>query len=107
MFWGFLRGTKYKVEELDAEGFTTSVKYNIYDEDGNITQVNTDSGIEHSGTFTQPEELIVFTNSKSNILIPTKVNYTEHSLIGLFILMCFALMSRFKNKIQNDNHFKL
>jgi len=28
-------------------------------------------------------------------------------LVGLFILMCFALMSRLKNKIQNDNHFKL
>lgn len=107
MFWGFLRDTKYKVEELDAEGFTTSVKYNIYDEDGNITQVNTDSGSEHSGTFTQPEELIVFTNSKPNILIPTKVNYTEHSLVGLFIFMCLALMGRLKNKIQDDNHFKL
>ena len=53
MFWGFAKGTKYKVEEVDAEGFVTTVKYSVYDEDGNVKEVKTETTTEHTGELTQ------------------------------------------------------
>ena len=100
MFGGFLKGTKYKVEELDAEGFITSITYTIYDEDGNVTQTNTNLGIEHIGTLTQAEELIIFTNSKPNILVPTGGRYTGYSLEWLFIFSSLILLIIFGRKLQ-------
>ncbi len=50
MFWGFEKGTKYKVEEVDAEGFVTTVKYSVYDEDGNVKEVKTETTTEHTKT---------------------------------------------------------
>lgn len=70
MFWGFENGTKYKVEELDGDGFTTTVTYNEYDSGGSIIDTHTDSSTYHSGELTQPEEVIVFTNSKSDTVLP-------------------------------------
>ena len=64
MFWGFLKGTRYRVEEIDAEGFATSVTYSIFDEDGNVTETKTDAGTSHSGELTREDELIIFTNSR-------------------------------------------
>ena len=100
MFGGFLKGTKYKVEELDAEGFITSITYTIYDEEGNVTQTNTNLGIEHIGTLTQAEELIIFTNSKPNILVPTGGRYTGYSLEWLFIFSSLILLIIFGRKLQ-------
>jgi hypothetical protein len=39
MFWGFAKGTKYKVEEVDAEGFVTTVKYSVYDFQSRLSAV--------------------------------------------------------------------
>ena len=66
MFWGFLKGTRYKVEEIDAEGFATDVTYSIFDEDGNVTDIITDKNTDsHTGELTQEDEVIVFKNSKT------------------------------------------
>ena len=45
MFWGFEKGTRYKVEEIDADGFATTVTYSVYDEDGNVTEVSTTENV--------------------------------------------------------------
>ena len=70
MFWGFERGTKYKVEEIltDEEGneFTTTVRYDTFDEDGNVTGHITENGRSHTGELTQETETIVFTNKKES-----------------------------------------
>ena len=63
MFWGFQKGTRYKVEEIDSKGLTTSVTYSVYDEDGSVTEM-TDASNEHSGSLTQENEVILFTNTK-------------------------------------------
>ena len=65
MLWGFNKGTKYKVEEIDSKGLAASVTYNIYDEDGSVTEVKTDTDDEHSGTLTQENEVIIFTNTRN------------------------------------------
>ena len=65
MLWGFNKGTKYKVEEIDSKGLATSVTYNIYDEDGSVTEVKTDTDDKHSGTLTQENEVIIFTNTRN------------------------------------------
>ena len=66
MFWGFTKGTKYKVEEIDSKGLTVSYTYSTYDEDGNVTGTTTVlGGGPHSGTLTQESEVITFTNSKT------------------------------------------
>ena len=67
MFWGFLKGTKYKVEEIDVDGFVTTVSYSIFDEDGNVTEVKTEDGTSHTGELTQADEVIVFKNSKHEV----------------------------------------
>ena len=64
MFWGFQKGTRYKVEELDGEGFAVTVTYSIFDEDGNIIETKTVEGTSHSGTLTQDDEIVIFKNSK-------------------------------------------
>ncbi|MBR7034093.1 MAG: hypothetical protein IKI03_10765, partial [Clostridia bacterium] len=64
MFWGFLKGTRYLVEEIDAEGFATAVTYSVFDEDGNVVETVTASGTSHTGVLTQQSEVVVFTNSK-------------------------------------------
>ena len=66
MFWGFAKGTRYKVEEIDAEGFATTVTYSVYDEDGNVKEVKTETTNEHSGELTQEDETIVFKNKKTS-----------------------------------------
>ena len=66
MFWGFAKGTKYKVEEVDAEGFVTTVKYSVYDEDGNVKEVKTETTTEHTGVLTQDDETIIFKNKKTS-----------------------------------------
>ena len=76
MFWGFLKGTRYKVEELDAEGFATTVTYNIFDEHGNVTETRTDKGVSHSGELTQEDEVIVFKNTKAPGSLKIKKNVT-------------------------------
>lgn len=69
MFNGFEKGTKYKVEELladdDGNVFTTTVSYDVYDEDGEVIEHATDSASSHSGELTQEDEVIVFTNTRS------------------------------------------
>ena len=68
MFWGFDKGTKYRVEEVltDDQGqkFTTTVGYDVFDVDGNVTDHKTENGISHSGELTQEDEIILFTNKK-------------------------------------------
>ena len=68
MFWGFEKGTRYKVEETfegeEGNKFTTTVGYNVYDEDGNITEYKTETKTYHAGTLTQEDEVVVFTNMK-------------------------------------------
>ena len=64
MFWGFLKGTRYKVEELNTDGYAVSVTYSIFDGDGNISQTITVPGTFHSGTLTQDDEIVIFKNSK-------------------------------------------
>ncbi|HAE44163.1 MAG TPA: hypothetical protein DCG37_01030, partial [Lachnospiraceae bacterium] len=66
MFWGFAKGTKYLVEELDAAGFVTTVTYSVFDADGNVIEIKTETGTSHSGSLTQEEEVIVFKNSKTD-----------------------------------------
>ena len=66
MFWGFAKGTKYLVEELDADGFVTTVTYSVFDADGNVIKIKTETGTSHSGSLTQEEEVIVFKNSKTD-----------------------------------------
>jgi LPXTG-motif cell wall-anchored protein len=66
MFWGFETGTKYKVEEIDSKGLTVSYTYSTYDENGNVTGTTTVSGGgPHTGTLTQQNEIISFTNSRT------------------------------------------
>ena len=65
MFWGFEKGTRYKVEEIEANGLTTSISYKELDENGNVTPVTVSSS-SHSGTLTQSTETVVFKNSKSS-----------------------------------------
>ncbi len=68
MFWDFPKGTKYKVEEVlasaDGKKFTVEVGYDVFDEDGNVTQHKTEEAISHTGELTQDDEVIVFTNTK-------------------------------------------
>ena len=66
MFWGFEKGTRYKVEEIDAGGFATTVTYSVYDEDGNVREVKTETTNKHTGELTQEDETIVFTNKKTS-----------------------------------------
>ena len=63
MFWGFQKGTRYKVEEIDSKGLAVSVTYKVYDEDGNVTQTIIDQSASHTGTLGQPNEIISFNNS--------------------------------------------
>ena len=65
MFWGFKKGTKYKVEETKANGLTTSISYKELDENGNVTPVTVSSS-SHSGTLTQSTETVVFKNTRSS-----------------------------------------
>ena len=76
MFWGFKKGTKYKVEEIDADGFATSITYSIFDEEGNIIDTITAPGTSHSGELTQEDEVIVFKNSKHNEVGSLKIKKT-------------------------------
>ncbi len=62
MFWGFHKGTKYRVEEIDSKGLAVSVTYKVYDEDGDVTQ-RTDQSASHTGTLVQQNEIISFNNS--------------------------------------------
>lgn len=66
--WGFPKGTKYKVEEIltnaDGKKFKVEVGYDVFDEDGNVTQHKTEEAISHTGELTQDDEVIVFTNTK-------------------------------------------
>ncbi|MBQ1892062.1 MAG: hypothetical protein II164_06950, partial [Firmicutes bacterium] len=64
MFWGFAKGTKYKVEEIDADGFVTEVTYSVFDEEGNVTEVKTDRDTSHTGELTQENEVVIFKNTK-------------------------------------------
>ncbi|MBP3880157.1 MAG: hypothetical protein J6D46_07570 [Lachnospiraceae bacterium] len=76
MFWGFERGTRYRVEEIltDEEGneFTTTVGYDTFDEDGNVVEHMTETGRSHTGELTQETETIVFTNKKA-----TKIGFEK------------------------------
>ena len=67
MFRGFERGTKYKVEEIltdeDGNRFTTTVSYDIFDEEGGVIEHKEKTGTSHSGELTQEDETIVFTNN--------------------------------------------
>ena len=63
MFWGFRKGTKYLVEETDAKGLDVSVRYSVYDEDGNITETAAEDGNEHTGILTRENEVIIFKNT--------------------------------------------
>ena len=67
MFWGFTKGTKYKVEEIDADGFAVSVKYSVFNEQGTVTEIIEESGTSHTGTLTQSKETILFTNSRQQL----------------------------------------
>lgn len=71
MFWGFNKGTKYKVEEIDSKGLAVSVTYKVFDEDGNVTDTIIDQSASHTGTLTQQNEIITFKNSSE---IPTAVD---------------------------------
>ena len=64
MFWGFQKGTRYKVEEIDSKGLTTSVTYSVYDEDGSVTEMKTDLGNTHTGSLTQENEVLIFKNTR-------------------------------------------
>ncbi|HAB93634.1 MAG TPA: hypothetical protein DCF49_02530, partial [Lachnospiraceae bacterium] len=70
MFWGFDKGTKYKVEEIftDEEGneFTTTVSYDVFDEEGQVIEHKIERGLSHTGTLTQEDEVIVFTNTRAS-----------------------------------------
>ena len=65
MFWGFQKGTRYKVEEIDSKGLAVSVTYSVFDEEGTVTEIKTDTDTKHNGTLTQKDEVIVFTNAKT------------------------------------------
>ncbi|MBO4888843.1 MAG: hypothetical protein J5589_11110, partial [Firmicutes bacterium] len=52
-FWGFTVGTRYKVEEINADGFVTSVTYGT----------TTETTKEHIGVLASDTEIIVFTNT--------------------------------------------
>ncbi|MBO4414466.1 MAG: hypothetical protein J5824_00620, partial [Lachnospiraceae bacterium] len=83
MFWGFTKGTKYKVEEIDAEGFVTTISYTVFDSEGNATEIRKDTGTSHSGELTQEEEVIVFKNSKhedfGSLKIKKNVQYNGYA----------------------------
>lgn len=70
MFWGFEKGTKYLVEEVltDEQGreFTTTVSYNIYNEEGEEIETKEDEGTSHTGELTQNDELLLFKNKKES-----------------------------------------
>ena len=70
-FWGFTKGTKYKVVEL-TDGYATSVEYKIFNEDGDVTEIKTDAGKEHVAELTQDKEIIVFKNAAKGSLKLTK-----------------------------------
>ncbi|MBR2823491.1 MAG: hypothetical protein IKE24_07395 [Clostridia bacterium] len=63
MFWGFNKGTKYKVEEIDSNGLAVSVTYNVYNADGDVIQTITDQTASHTGTLMQQNEVIIFKNA--------------------------------------------
>ena len=69
MFWGFEKGTRYKVEEIfeDEEGneFTTTVSYDVYDDEGKVIEHKTDTSTSHEGALTQDDEVLVFTNTRT------------------------------------------
>ena len=77
MFRDFIKGTKYKVEEIfedtETDEFAVSVSYSIYDEDGNIIERITEGGREHIGELTQEDEVIVFKNTKKGDLTVSKI----------------------------------
>lgn len=73
MFWGFRKGTKYRVEEIDPRGLTVSVTYSVFDEEGNVTENKTENTSSHSGTLTQENEVIIFKNSKTTDFEFTKI----------------------------------
>ncbi|MDO5119615.1 MAG: FctA domain-containing protein [Coriobacteriales bacterium] len=68
MFWGFLKGTKYRVEEVltDADGqqYTVAVDYDVFDDEGHVIEHKTETATSHEGQLTQEDEVIVFTNTK-------------------------------------------
>lgn len=63
MFWDMPVGTKYRVEEIGADGYSKSVTYTIYNADGEAQEVKTDSTDSHVGVLTQPNEVIRFKNT--------------------------------------------
>ena len=69
MFKGFEKGTRYKVEEIfkDEEGneFTTTVSYDVYDDEGKVIEHKTDTSTSHEGALTQDDEVLVFTNTRT------------------------------------------
>ena len=66
MFWGFQKGTRYKVEEINSKGLAVSVTYSVFDEEGTVTEIITDVNTDsHTGTLTQENEVIVFKNAKT------------------------------------------
>jgi len=66
MFWGFWKGTKYKVEEIDDGGLATEIGYDVFDEEGNVIEHKTETAKSHTGELTQEDEVIVFKNTKHN-----------------------------------------
>ena len=105
MFWGFENGTKYKVEEMDGDGFVTSVTYNEYDASGNIIATHRDGGTSHTGELTQPDEVIVFTNSKSDqeLPLPTGID-VRGGIPGLLIaatVLAMAFIARRRKLTEN------
>ena len=94
MFWGFDRGTRYKVEELDADGFATSITYSVYDEDGNVIDTNTEQDTVHTNTLTQTEELVVFKNSKEDHITPTGIANNFRILLFVVLVVFVWIFAR-------------
>lgn len=102
MFWGFTRGTKYRVEEVDADGFVTTVTYDVFDENGNVIETVTENDVLHTGTLTQTEELVLFTNSKTDTIVPTGIRYRNDMLLVLFAFFTLIAIIRIKQKLSAD-----
>ena len=108
MFWGFKKGTKYKVEEIDADGFVTSVKYDVFDANGHVVATNTDAGTSHTGELTQSDEVIVFINRKTDTIVPTGVGYRKDVLIvfSIFGILAVALLVFTRRRLDTDDEEK-
>ena len=74
MFWGFKRGTKYKVEEIDGDEFTLADYTVTYtkEKSSDTTEAEPVSGKVVTGEITSEYETVEFTNAR-----PTKFEFSK------------------------------